>query len=85
MFSLLSPYGYKGRYLQRYDVSDDSHKDSQNTMSCRHVWWNAVKSVIGGVSTGVVVNVSDTQSGDLGSILRQGIATSTPAFHRSNL
>ena len=49
LFSMLSPYGYRGRYVQRYDRHDDQHKDGKSKLNCRQVWWNAVGSVVGGV------------------------------------
>ena len=50
MFSLLSPYGYKGRYLQRYDESDDKHEAEQDNLDWTASFWSAAGSAVQGVS-----------------------------------
>ena len=49
LFSLLSPYGYKGRYLQRYNETDDTYEEEQDNLDCRAAFWSAAGSSVGGV------------------------------------
>ncbi len=50
LFSLLSPYGYKGRYLQRYDQTSEKFAEEQNTLDCRAAFWDAAGSAVQGVT-----------------------------------
>ncbi len=49
VFSLLSPYGYKGRYLQRYDETDNTYEADQDNLDWRASFWSAAGSAVGGV------------------------------------